>query len=91
MTLLRKLRKVFNLPESREVVSIGAQPVKDGAYWFKEAMRKSEGVDILMCPWKGCDGNMLDGPSGGCSTNVSCNVCERKWNLTQMIGRMDRI
>lgn len=91
MKFLRKLREILHLPQSREVVSIDTQPIKDAEWWFKEAMRKSEGKDILMCPWKGCEGNMLDGPSGGMSTNVRCNTCERKWNLTEMIGRMERI
>lgn len=89
MEFFRRMRETLGLPQSKIVFSIPPQAKKDGAYWYKKAMRKSEGGEVLMCPWKGCDGSMLDGPSGGAATNIICNTCERKWNY--YMNRMDRI
>jgi hypothetical protein len=91
MEFLRRAREVLRLPQSKVLFEIPEQVVKDGEYWFNEARRKSEGQKNLKCPWKGCDGDMLEGPSGGMSTNVKCDTCERKWNLTEVIGQMERI
>ena len=91
MEVLRRVREVLRLPQSKALFEIPKQVKKDGSYWFNEARRKSEGQKHLKCPWKGCDGDMLTGPSGGMSTNVKCDTCERKWNLTEAIGLMERI
>ncbi len=93
MEFLRRAREVLRLPQSKVLFEIPEQVKKDGAYWFEESRRKSavSTGDALKCPWKGCDGDMLEGPSGGMSTNVKCDICERKWNLTPVIGQMERI
>ncbi len=91
MEFFRRMRETLGLPQSKTVLSIPPQAKKDGSYWYKEAQRKSEGKEHMKCPWKGCDGDMLDGPSGGLSTNVRCDTCERKWNLTPMMEQMERM
>jgi hypothetical protein len=91
MEFVRRVREVLRLPQSKVLFEIPEQVEKDGAYWFNEARRKSEGQKHLKCPWKGCEGDMLTGPSGGMSTNLKCDTCERKWNLTEVIGQMERI
>jgi hypothetical protein len=85
------MRETLGLPQSKVVFSSPPHVEKNGSYWFKEAKRKSEDEEFLKCPWKGCEGDMLDGPSGGMSINVKCNTCERKWNLTEAMGSMERI
>lgn len=93
MEFLRRVREVLRLPQSKMLFEIPEQVEKDGAYWFEESRRKSEADDgnNLKCPWKGCNGDMLEGPSGGMSTNVKCDTCERRWNITPIIGQMERI
>ena len=91
MEFFRRMRETLGLPQSKVVFSSPPHVEKDGAYWYKEAQRKSKDEENMKCPWKGCDGDMLEGPSGGMSTNIHCDTCERKWNLTPMIEKMDRI
>jgi hypothetical protein len=93
MEILRRVRKVLGLPQSKKIIDIPKPVVRDGSYWFQEAQRKSKSSKdgYLKCPWSGCEGDMLSGPSGGMSTNVKCNACDRKWNLTEVIGQMERI
>jgi len=88
---MRQFREFLNLPQSKVVLSIPPPVEKDGAYWYMEMARKSKDKEFMMCPWRGCDGSLLDGPSGGMSTNVSCDTCKRKWNFTPVINRMERL
>ena len=91
MGLLRQIREWLRLPQSKKLFEIPKQTKRDGRYWFKEAYRKSKGKEHFMCPWKGCEGTMLDGPTGGMSINIKCDTCERKWNLTTIMDTMERI
>ena len=89
MMFINQLREFVGLPQSKVILSIPESVVKDSAYWYANMIEKSEGKEFMMCPWKGCDGTLLDGPSAGCATNVKCDTCDRKWN--HAMNTMERI
>lgn len=88
------------IPESKVLLSIGKDP---GSFtseeWYAEFARKNDAAiergedaqSAALCPYPGCTGHMLQGPSAGMSENIKCDTCERKWNLTAAIHRMERI
>jgi len=90
---MQHVRELFHLPQSKELVNIPKQPVKDGHYWFQLMLAKMKKMkkDTLVCPWEGCTGDLLKGPSGGMSINMKCNECDRKWNYTEILQKLDRI
>lgn len=105
-TLMRALRRLTpdhwwpGLSESKELFSIDKDPADmDGEDWFEAFKAKNEaaienGEDArtsALCPWPGCEGHMLEGPSGGLAVNIKCDTCERKWNFMGPIQRMDRL
>ena len=91
------IERVFpSLFGSEELFSIEKDPAQmDGDEWFAAFAAKNEadesGSKAALCPWPGCEGHMLEGPSGGAAVNIKCDTCERKWNFMGPIGRMDRI
>ena len=89
MTFMNQLLAFVGLPQSKVILSIPERTETDGSYWYANMEQKSEGKEFMMCPWKGCDGTLLDGPSAGMCTNVKCDTCDRKWN--HAMNTMERI
>ncbi len=88
------------LSGSKVLLSVGKNPGDfDSEDWYQEFKRKNDAAvergedaqSAALCPYPGCEGHMLSGPEGGMSVNIKCDTCERKWNLTSMIERMERI
>ena len=102
MRALRRLTPDWfpGLSESKELFSIEEDPASwDGDRWFRAYKAKNDaaikaGEDVnsaACCPWPGCEGHMLEGPSGGMAVNIICDTCDRRWNFMGPIHRMDRI
>ena len=93
------LKGILGITKPGELVlTIPTNPAElDDEGWFEAFKSKNEAeygdgpTEAALCPWPGCEGHMLNGPSGGMSVNIKCDTCDRKWNLMAMIGRMERL
>ena len=88
---MTKIRDLLDLPKSKVMLTIPPKPPMDRSDWFNAMVKKSEGHDYLKCPWEGCEGDLLSGPRGGMSQNLKCDTCERRWNLTEALGFLERL
>ena len=60
--------------------------INDGRLLYNLCIENGE---RYQCPE--CGGAFIEGPSGGMSTNVKCEDCEKRFNLSPTMQRLDRI
>jgi hypothetical protein len=96
MTIMKWLRNLFRRRtdlyplQEKEMVQIDTRTGEQTPVRKTEAGKLWKIIATNHCP--DCNGEgFYEGPSGGMSTNIECATCGRKFNVTPVTGRAERI